>query len=502
MKNKEKIFIFGDSYSTYEGYIPKGYECYYKPDRTDLPVIENSDDTWWKILSKKLRYDIVMNDSYSGSTVCTSVREEHPADAAFVKRADKYISSGYFKDNKIDTFFVFGGTNDSWINCPIGELKYSDQTEEDLKCVLPAFCYLIDRIKKINVNSKIVVIINTDLKAEITENFISACEHYSVDYVKLQDIDKINGHPTVLGMKQIAEQIENKILNTERKKVMKIPKIGGEWKVLFKPVIHGNYVNDHTVVMGPDNKWHLYGITSKERGPSCERYFVHGVGETLDTEFKEVGRSIDRGTLAWAPCVINKDENYYMFYGPSPTSLAVSFDMFEWFGTNVTLKNEPLMGAHRDHFVLKVSENEYLMYVVGVYNKKGAVTCFSSSDLLTWDFEGYALTSGDDAPLKPAWGAFESPYVVKKDGHYYLFITYTNSTKDNYNDTLVFCSDNPKSFGEYNGEVGGAIPVARLFAHAPEILVENGKYFITTCGWNGYGIPNEGAVSIAPLEWE
>ena len=36
----------------------------------------------------------------------------------------------------------------------------------------------------------------------------------------------------------------------------------------------------------------------------------------------KVGKSIDRGALTWAPCVINKDENYCMFYGPFPISLA------------------------------------------------------------------------------------------------------------------------------------------------------------------------------------
>lgn len=283
---------------------------------------------------------------------------------------------------------------------------------------------------------------------------------------------------------------------------MKKPRIASEWRVLFRPEKNGNYVNDHSLVKGPDGKWHLYGITSFDGNPSNERYFVHGVGESLEDEFTEVGRAIDRGTLAWAPCVINKDENYYMFYGPSPTSLAVSFDMYEWFGTNVTLKNEPLMGAHRDHFVLKIDENKYLMYVSGICNKRGAVSCFSSSDLLTWNFENFALTSGENAPLDPAWGAFESPFVVKKDGLYYLFVTYTDCSSANYNDTLVFCSEDPKSFGEYNGEVGGAKPIERIFAHAGEILEENGRYYITTCGWNRKPIPHKGAVSVARLEWD
>lgn len=283
---------------------------------------------------------------------------------------------------------------------------------------------------------------------------------------------------------------------------IKIPYISGEWRILFAPEINGNYVNDHSIVLGPDGNWHLYGITSFDGRPAHERYFVHGVGESLDKPFKEVGRSIDRGSLAWAPGVIKKDENYYMFYGPSPTMLAVSFDMYEWFGTKVVLNEEPLMGAHRDHFVLKVSDDEYLMYVVGVKNKKGAVSCFSSSDLLNWSFEDFALTSGDEAPLKPAWGAMESPYVVEKDGNYYLFVTYTDCSNDTYSNTLVFCSDNPKQFGEYNGEKGGIKPITVLQAHAPEIIEENGRCYITTCGWRNKPIPNPGAVSIARLEWK
>lgn len=283
---------------------------------------------------------------------------------------------------------------------------------------------------------------------------------------------------------------------------MKIPYISGEWKILFKPEKYGNYVNDHTVAKGADGAWHLYGTTSFGGHSYEERYFVHGRGAELNSRFDEVGKSIDRGTLAWAPCIINKDENYYMFYGPSPTSLAVSFDMREWYGHKVTLNNEPLMAAHRDHFVLKVSEDRYLMYAVGVHNKRGAVSCFSSSDLLEWDFEGFALTSGKDAPLSPGWGAMESPYVVEMEGLYYLFVTYTDSTSQTYNDTLVFCSENPMCFGEYNGESGGTKPITVLSAHAPEILEENGRYYITTCGWIEKPVPNKGCVSIAELKWK
>lgn len=282
---------------------------------------------------------------------------------------------------------------------------------------------------------------------------------------------------------------------------MKIPYRSGEWKLLFQPQTYGTYVNDHSVIQANDGKWHLFGITSHTGGSYNEKYFVHAVGDSLDEPLKEIGKVIDRGTLAWAPCVMEKDDNYFMFYGPSPTQMAVSFDLTEWYNYPVILKNEPFMAAHRDHFILKVG-NEYLMYVTGVHDKKGAISLFTSTDLVTWEFEGFALTSGEQAPLRCGWGAMESPFVVEKDGWYYLFITYTTSGKATYNDTLVFASKDAKRFGEYNGGVDGAIPITKLFGHASEIIKVGDEYYMTTCGWKDRGIPHEGGVSIAPILWK
>lgn len=205
MKDKNNIFIMGDSYSTYEGYIPEGYHFYYSDDRNEAPIVKGVEKTWWKILEKECNLNIILNDSFSGSTICNTVREALSVESSFVSRIDHYIAEHVFCENKIDTMFLFGGTNDSWINAPIGELKYSDWTDDELKCVLPAFCYLIDKAKK--VVEELIVIINTDLKQEITNGFIEACEKNEIKYLCLKEIDKENGHPTELGMKQISEQV-------------------------------------------------------------------------------------------------------------------------------------------------------------------------------------------------------------------------------------------------------------------------------------------------------
>jgi hypothetical protein len=86
---------------------------------------------------------------------------------------------------------------------------------------------------------------------------------------------------------------------------------------------------------------------------------------------------------------------------------------------------------------------------------------------------------------------------------YYLFITYTDCAKDNYHNTLVFCSDDPTNFGDYTGDNEEDLVVARLHAHAPEVIRDSdGQWYLTTCGWPGFNTPAEGGVAIARLEWK
>lgn len=206
MTAKRNVFIMGDSYSTYKGYIPDDYHFYYYDEKECQPIVRGVEKTWWNRLAKAADLNIVLNDSYSGTTVCNTVRDYLSVETSFVSRIDRYIATNFFADHQIDTMFIFGGTNDSCIDAPIGDLKYEDWTADDMQCVLPAFCYLISRAKQVVVN--IVVLINADyIKAEITKGFSTACEEYGVKYLQLKEIDKENNHPTELGMMQIYEQI-------------------------------------------------------------------------------------------------------------------------------------------------------------------------------------------------------------------------------------------------------------------------------------------------------
>ena len=219
MKNKIKLnkeiknaMIFGDSYSTFKGYVPEGYALYYTGDAgTDLKSVE---ETWWKKLVNETDINLVLNDSWSGSTVCYTGRQspEYGYRSSFVNRMHLMIKDNFFKKNEIDTVFIFGATNDSWLDTtPKGELQLDNFKEEDLYSTLPAIGYMLKTLKEEIPDGNIIYIINTGLQENISEAVKAASEHFGTQYIELSDIDKESGHPTVLGMEQIKEQVKSAI---------------------------------------------------------------------------------------------------------------------------------------------------------------------------------------------------------------------------------------------------------------------------------------------------
>ncbi len=205
MKN---ILIIGDSYSTFEGYNPDGYEMYYTGERgTDIKTV---DQTWWHRFVSKTGVNLVLNDSWSGSTVCYTGRKnpEYAYRSSFVNRMNLMFKEDFFKKNDVDTVFIFGGTNDSWLDTtPLGEAEFDNISEEDLYSTLPAICYMIKRLSEELPKIKIYFIINTELDEMIVKTVKLASEHFGTSFIELQNIDKIDGHPTVKGMTEICDQV-------------------------------------------------------------------------------------------------------------------------------------------------------------------------------------------------------------------------------------------------------------------------------------------------------
>lgn len=207
MKKLGKVFILGDSYSTFEGYIPEGYSPFYTKTAKHTEV-NDVKDTWWHRLLSETESELVRNSSWSGTTIChTGYEGEDRCEISFTGRLDKLINAGYFKENKIDTFFFFGGTNDSWADSPIGEMMLSGWTKEDLYNVLPAIGYIFQRMADELKGVRIVCILNNELKSVITDALRDSAIRHNFEFVELKDIDKVEGHPTILGMEQIKNQV-------------------------------------------------------------------------------------------------------------------------------------------------------------------------------------------------------------------------------------------------------------------------------------------------------
>ncbi len=203
------MLVFGDSYSTYDGYIPEGYATYY-------PWLDVHDvgETWWKQLSEALGAEILQNNSWSGSTVCnTGYDGDCSKTSSFIHRLEVLTEAGFFAENRVDHVFVFGGTNDSWSGNTAGIPQYADWTADDLHLILPGFAYLIHKLSEVVDRQAIHVIVNTELRQEVTDGIVAICAHYGVTATVLSDIAKEGGHPTVFGMTQIKDQILDTMKN-------------------------------------------------------------------------------------------------------------------------------------------------------------------------------------------------------------------------------------------------------------------------------------------------
>ncbi len=198
---KQTVAVLGDSYSTFEGFNPKGYATWYdsrqRPETTDVNQVEQ---TWWWQVIKNGGYKMGNMNSYSGSTICNSgYNDEDYTDRSFVTRCTLMGNP--------DIILICGATNDSWANAPIGNYQYSDWKRADLYCFRPALAKTLSDIRQHYPNVKVYFILNTELKEEINESVKKICEKYQVPVIVLHDIDKKNGHPTIKGMKSLAEQV-------------------------------------------------------------------------------------------------------------------------------------------------------------------------------------------------------------------------------------------------------------------------------------------------------
>ena len=197
---KETSFsILGDSYSTFEGFVtPESNDVWYNLPPDNYINVTNVSQMWWWQVQKAMNWELDHNNSFSGTLVCNYDTTGYYEDHSFIKRADDLGNP--------DVIFVFGGTNDLWQNAPLGDFQYNDWTDEDLCLFRPGLAFLCAKLKRSYPTAKIYFMVDMQLGQEIVDSFHTIIAHYQVNYIDLYGIDKDWDHPTVFGMKSIADQ--------------------------------------------------------------------------------------------------------------------------------------------------------------------------------------------------------------------------------------------------------------------------------------------------------
>lgn len=198
---KPIVSILGDSYSTFETYIPNGNATWYatvaKDNRTD--VVDVRQTWWWQLISEG-GYILGVNESYSGATVSyTGYNGKDYSDRSFITRLNNI--------GPTDILFIFGATNDDWAGAPMGEFCYDKLTRGHLFEFRPALGKLLKEAQNRLPGTRIIYVINSGLREDITSSIVEVCHHFGIEYVQLKDIDKLTDHPSRKGMIQIKEQL-------------------------------------------------------------------------------------------------------------------------------------------------------------------------------------------------------------------------------------------------------------------------------------------------------
>ncbi len=299
-------------------------------------------------------------------------------------------------------------------------------------------------------------------------------------------------------------------VNGQEKKNIEIPTIVGEWWQVAGDPDLGEYTSpdqepvDFGVWQATDGTWQIWSCIRHTNCGGNTRLFHRWEGKNLtDANWKPMGIAMEADTTLGekkgrlqAPHVIKKDDIFYMLYGDGENiCLAISKDGKDFKrvinddGT-AALFTGPYWNT-RDAMTLKHGDLYYCYYTGHMTDKEpdAAIFCRTSTDLYKWS-EPMMVSGGGSPRDKDKWwgGDAECPFVVKKDGLFYLF---RNQMYGENNLNTQYCSPNLLDFGVNDDQfMIGEMPVA-----APEIIFYEGEYYMAAL------LPSLKGIRIAKLKW-
>ena len=88
------LLILGDSYSTFEGYIPDSFEAYYSESAASETGVDGVEQTWWMRLIRATESRLLLNSSWSGTTICNTGYCGDCSGSSFITRFDQLAEGG------------------------------------------------------------------------------------------------------------------------------------------------------------------------------------------------------------------------------------------------------------------------------------------------------------------------------------------------------------------------------------------------------------------------
>jgi len=295
-----------------------------------------------------------------------------------------------------------------------------------------------------------------------------------------------------------------------------VPALDGEpWHITGYPELgeldYGGFheVVDHAIWQSADGKWHCWSCI---RGTKIGRLLYGWVGDTLEQRTwkpegivmraeAKYGESInDWSGDEWiqAPHVIQHDGKYWMFYGGHSTELgecqiclATSTDgsTFERYQNEQGYSRLFVgPGEVRDPMVIRIGK-QWVCYYCG-HDTGRRMPCKvyarTSQDLLHWS-DHCEVSWGGFTSGTGLWST-ECPFVIEKDGFFYLFRTseYRSPAR-----THVYRSEDPFDFGLGNDSK----LVATLRVAAPEVIEVGDDLYISSVE------DLKGGIQLAKLKW-
>lgn len=139
IKAGKKISIYGDSISTFSGWIPEGNAVYYTGSNAGVSTVY---DTWWMKTINALDLELLVNNSWSGRTVSSI-------------KGDADVSAGYKEENVVqlksnnilpDIIIIKLGINDFDYECPLGNYDGGTELPSDPSTFTNAYAMMLNLI--------------------------------------------------------------------------------------------------------------------------------------------------------------------------------------------------------------------------------------------------------------------------------------------------------------------------------------------------------------------